>query len=59
MVGGIELIDSARVGNRYGNSQQQALGMSADVGAAVLRADKLRRIEVITDGEQMWSEAKP
>jgi competence protein ComEC len=52
------VIVSAGEGNNYGHPHEEVLERAADVGAAVLRTDELGTIEVITDGEQMWWEAR-
>jgi hypothetical protein len=50
---------SSGVDNRYGHPHTAVLGRLSEVGAAVLRTDELGTIEVISDGEAMWWEAKP
>ena len=44
-------------GNRYGHPDAEVLDRAADIGAAVLRTDKMGTIEVTTDGQQMWWES--
>jgi len=51
------VIISAGEGNRYGHPHVKVLDRAADIGAAVLRTDKMGTIEVITDGEQIWWES--
>jgi competence protein ComEC len=53
------VIVSAGEGNNYGHPHEEMLDRAAEVGAAVLRTDELGTIEVITDGDVMWWEAKP
>jgi competence protein ComEC len=52
------VIVSAGEGNNYGHPRPEFLDRAADIGAAVLRTDELGTIEVITDGEQLWWEAR-
>lgn len=52
------VVISAGEGNRYGHPHEQVLQRAAEVGAAVLRTDELGTIEVISDGQAMWWEAK-
>jgi competence protein ComEC len=49
---------SAGEGNNYGHPHEEVLERAADFGAAELRTDELGTIEVVTDGEQMWWEAR-
>ena len=51
------IVVSAGEGNRFGHPHEELLQRAADVGAAVLRTDKLGTIEVITDGKALWWEA--
>jgi competence protein ComEC len=44
--------------NNCGHPHEEVLERAADIGAAVLRTDELGTIEVITDGEQLWWEAR-
>jgi competence protein ComEC len=53
------VVVSAGEGNNYGHPHEEMLDRAAEVGAAVLRTDELGTIEVITDGDVMWWEAKP
>lgn len=51
-------IISAGEENRYGHPSPEQLHKAAIVDAAELWTDELGSIEVITDGEQMWWEAR-
>ena len=44
--------------NRYRHPHPETLQRAAEVGAAVLRTDELGTIELISDGQVMWWEAK-
>ncbi|MFQ5401159.1 MAG: DNA internalization-related competence protein ComEC/Rec2 [Anaerolineae bacterium] len=44
--------------NRFGHPHPELLQRVRDIGAAVLRTDELGAIEVITDGRQMWWQAR-
>lgn len=52
------IVISAGEGNRFDHPHEEVLQRAADVGAAVLRTDELGTIEVITDGQAMWWEAR-
>jgi len=52
------VIVSAGEGNNYGHPHPEVLARAAAVGAQVLRTDELGTIEVSTDGEMMWWEAR-
>lgn len=52
------LVVSTGEGNGAGHPHPEVLQRAAEVGAAVLRTDELGTIEVITDGERMWWEAR-
>jgi len=52
------VIISAGEGNSYGHPHEETLERFDDVGAAVLRTDEEGKIEVTSDGQQMWWEAK-
>jgi competence protein ComEC len=52
------VIVSAGEDNRFGHPHEEMLQRAADVGAAVLRTDKLGTIEVISDGKVMWWESR-
>lgn len=52
------VIISAGTENRFGHPHPEMLGRAAATGAGVLRTDELGTIEVITDGGQMWWEAR-
>jgi competence protein ComEC len=52
------VIVSAGEDNKYGHPHEEVLERVADVGAAVLRTDELGTIELITDGEALWWEAR-
>ena len=51
-------IISSGVDNQYDHPHPDVLGRLSDAGVAVLRTDELGTIDVITDGEQMWWEAR-
>jgi competence protein ComEC len=53
------VVISSGVDNQYGHPHPAVLARLSDAGAAVLRTDELGTIEVITDGDVMWWEAKP
>jgi competence protein ComEC len=48
------MVVSAGSSNWYGHPDEEVLQRAADVGAAVLRTDKLGTIEVVSDGNAMW-----
>jgi competence protein ComEC len=52
------VVVSAGEGNRFGHPHEEVLQRAADVGAAVLRTDELGTIEVISDGQTIWWEAR-
>jgi len=52
------VVVSAGAENRYGHPHPEFLDRAADIGATVLRTDELGTIEVSTDGEMMWWEAR-
>lgn len=53
------IIVSAGKDNKFGHPHPDMLQRAEDIGAAVLRTDELGTIEVITDGRQMWWQARP
>lgn len=53
------IVVSAGEGNRFGHPHPEMLARAAAIGATVLRTDELGTIEVITDGERMWWQARP
>lgn len=53
------VVVSSGVENRFGHPTPGMLQRAADVGALVLRTDQLGTIELATDGEQMWWQARP
>ncbi|MCP4944278.1 MAG: MBL fold metallo-hydrolase, partial [Planctomycetaceae bacterium] len=52
------VIISAGADNRFGHPHEEVLDRIAAVGAVVLRTDELGTIELTTDGEVMWWQAK-
>ena len=52
------VVISAGKDNDLGHPHPEVLARVEEVGAAVLRTDEMGTIEVMTDGEQMWWEAK-
>jgi competence protein ComEC len=53
------IVVSAGLDNRFGHPHPEMLERAQAIGAAVLRTDELGTIEVITDGQTMWWQAKP
>lgn len=53
------VVVSSGVENRFGHPNENMLQRAAAVGAVVLRTDQLGSIEVSTDGQQMWWQARP
>ncbi len=52
------VIVSAGEGNWYGHPHEEMLQRAGSVGAAVLRADELGTIEVVSNGKAMWWESR-
>jgi competence protein ComEC len=52
------VVISAGEGNRFGHPHEEVLQRVVDVGAVVLRTDDLGTIELISDGQAMWWEAR-
>ena len=53
------MVISAGKDNRYGHPHAEVLQRAADIGAVVLRTDEMGTIELVTDGQQMWWQARP
>jgi len=52
------MVVSAGAENWYGHPDEEVLERAAGAGAAVLRTDELGTIEVTSDGQAMWWEAR-
>jgi competence protein ComEC len=52
------IIITAGEGNRFGRPHPEMLARATAVNAVVLRTDELGTIKLITDGEQMWWQAR-
>jgi competence protein ComEC len=53
------IIVSAGKDNKFGHPHPDVLQRAQDIGAAVLRTDELGTIEVMSDGQTMWWQARP